>query len=199
MKYQKTTLDNGLSIIMVEHHELPVIAIELLVKAGSAHDLREKSGLAHIVAQLLREGTRSKDSLEISEEIDFIGGTLNVDCEYDSTSVTTTALVKHFKTILVLLSEVIRFPAFQLKDIEFHRDKAVASILREKDNKTSIAGRHFSKMLYGTHPYAHLPIGTVEGLKAISRNEIIQFHKTHYLPNNSILTVVGDIDPVKNT
>jgi zinc protease len=195
MKYQKSKLDNGLSIIMVEHHELPVVAIELLVKAGSAHDPQERFGLAHLVAQTIREGTRSKDSLEISEEIDFIGGSLSVDCEYDSTSITTTALVKHFKTILDLLFEVARFPAFQSKDIEFHRDKAITSVLREKDDKASIAGRHFSEMLYGAHPYAHPPIGTVEGLKAISKNEIIHFHKTNYLPNNSILTVVGDINP----
>jgi len=195
MKYQKAKLDNGLSIIMVEHHELPVVAIELLVKSGSVRDPHGKSGLAHIVAQLLREGTRSKDSLGISEGIDFIGGSLSVDCEYDSSSVTTMALVKHFKTILDLVSEVARFPAFQSKEIEFHRDKAITSVLREKDDKTSIAGRHFSEMLYGAHPYAHPPIGTVEGLKAISKNEIIHFHKSNYLPNNSILTVVGDIDP----
>ncbi len=194
MKYQKATLDNGLRVIMVEHHELPVVAIELLVRSGSVHESRKKPGLAYIVAQLLREGTQTKDSLEISESIDFIGGTLSVDCGYDLTSVTATALAKHFKTILDLLSEVARFPTFKAKDIEFHRDKAIMAILREKDNKASIAGRHFSEMLYGEHPYAHPPIGTTGGLKAISRDEIIQFHKTHYLPNNSILTVVGDID-----
>jgi zinc protease len=194
MKYQKATLDNGLRVIMVEHHELPVVAIELMVKAGSVHESREKPGLAHIVSQLLREGTRTKESLEISESIDFIGGTLSVDCGYDSSSVVTTALVKHFKTILDLLSEVARFPTFKAKDIELHRDKAITAILREKDNKASIASRHFGEMLYGEHPYAIPPIGTTKGLKAISRDEIIQFHKTHYLPNNSILTVVGDID-----
>ena len=195
MKYQKAKLDNGLSIILVEHHELPVVAIELLVRAGSVHDPQEKQGLANIVAQLLREGTRSKDSLEISEEIDFIGGTLSADSEYDSTSVTATALVKHFKSILDLLSEVARFPTFKTKDIEFQREKTLTSILREKDNKRAIASRHFSEMLYGIHPYAHPSIGTLEGLKAITRKEIIQFHKNHYLPNNSILTVVGDIEP----
>ncbi|MHC4138858.1 MAG: M16 family metallopeptidase [Planctomycetota bacterium] len=194
MKYRKATLANGLRVIMVEHHELPVVAIELLVKAGSVHESREKPGLAHIVTQLLREGTRTKGSLGISEEIDFIGGTLSVDCEYDSSSVTTTALVKHFETILNLLSEVARFPTFKTKEVELHRDKAITAILREKDNKASIAGRHFSEMLYDEHPYAHPPIGTIEGLKTISRDEIIQFHKTHFLPNNSILTVVGDID-----
>jgi zinc protease len=194
MKYRKATLDNGLRVIMVEHHELPIVAIEMLVKAGSVHESRDKPGLAHIVTQLLREGTRTKDSLEISESIDFIGGSLSVDCEYDSSSVTTTALVKHFDTILDLLSEVVRFPTFKAKEIELHRDKAITAILREKDNKASIAVRHFSEMLYGEHPYANPPIGTTKGLKAISRDEIIQFHKTHYLPNNSILTVVGDID-----
>jgi zinc protease len=194
MKDRKATLDNGLRVIMVEHHELPIVAIEMLVKAGSVHESRDKPGLAHIVTQLLREGTRTKDSLEISESIDFIGGSLSVDCEYDSSSVTTTALVKHFDTILDLLSEVVRFPTFKAKEIELHRDKAITAILREKDNKASIAVRHFSEMLYGEHPYANFPIGTTKGLKAISRDEIIQFHKTHYLPNNSILTVVGDID-----
>ena len=194
MKYRKITLDNGLRVIMVEHHELPIVAIELLVKSGSVDESRKKPGLAHIVTQLLREGTHAKGPLEISEEIDFIGGTLSVDCEYDSSSVTTTALAKHFKTILGLLSEVVRSPTFKMKEIELHRDKAITAILREKDNKASIAGRHFIEMLYGEHPYANPPIGTIEGLKAISRDEIIQFHKTHYLPNNSILTVVGDID-----
>ena len=194
MKYRKATLDNGLRVIMVEHHELPIVAIEMLVKAGSVHESREKPGLAHIVTQLLREGTRTKESLEISESIDFIGGSLSVDCEYDSSSVTTTALVKHFDTILDLLSEVVRFPTFKAKEIALHRDKAITAILREKDNKASIAVRHFSEMLYGRHPYSNPPIGTTKGLKAISRDAIIQFHKTHYLPNNSILTVVGDID-----
>ena len=194
MKYRKATLDNGLRVIMVEHHELPIVAIELLVKAGSVHESREKPGLAHIVTQLLREGTRTKESLEISESIDFIGGSLSVDCGHDSSSVTTTALVKHFETILDLLSEVARFPAFKAKEIELHRDKTITAIQREKDNKALIAGRHFSEMLYGEHPYANPPVGTTKGLKAISRDEIIQFHKTHYLPNNSILTVVGDID-----
>ena len=195
MKYQKAILANGLSIILVEHHELPVVAIDLLVKAGSVNDPQEKQGLANMVAQLLREGTCSKNSLEISEEIDFIGGTLSAYCEYDSTSITATSLVKHFKTILDLLSEVARFPTFKLKDIEFQRDKAITSILREKDNKSEIAGRHFSEMLYGIHPYAHPSIGTLEGLKTVTDKEIIEFHKKHYLPNNSILTVVGDIDP----
>ena len=194
MKYRKTTLDNGLRVIMVDHHELPIVAIELMVKAGSVHESREKPGLAHIVAQLLREGTRTKESLEISESIDFIGGSLSVDCGYDTSSVATTALVRHFDTILDLLSEVVRFPAFNAKEIELHRNKTITAILREKDNKASIAGRHFSEMLYGEHPYANPPVGTTKGLESISREGIVQFHKTHYLPNNSILTVVGDID-----
>ena len=195
MKYQKVTLDNGLCIIMVEHHELPIVAMELMVKAGSACDPQGKFGLARIVSQLLREGTHSKDSLEISEEIDFIGGSLRVRCGYDSTSISTTALVKHFKTILELLADIVRYPTFKTNEVEREREKARAAILMEKDNKMSIAIRHFSQMLYDKHPYAHPPIGTIAGLKAVSRNEINQFHKTHYFPNNVILTVVGDIEP----
>ncbi|OHB95276.1 MAG: hypothetical protein A3I59_05480 [Planctomycetes bacterium RIFCSPLOWO2_02_FULL_50_16] len=196
IKYQKATLDNGLRIILVEHHELPTVAIELLVRTGSADDPPDRPGLAHLVSQLFREGTRSKSSLEISEEIDFIGGTLRVECDYDSTSIGATALVRHFQTILNQLSEVARYPSFKPKDVEFQRDRIVVSILREKDNKRTVADRHFSEMLYGAHPYNHPPSGTANGLKAVTGEEIVQFHKRHYLPNNSILTVVGDIEPV---
>ncbi len=194
IKYQKATLDNGLRVIIVEHHELPTVAIELLVRAGSVNDPQDRPGLAHLVAQLLREGTRSKSSLEISEEIDFIGGTLRVECDYDSTSAGTTALAKHFRTVLELLSDVTRHPAFRPQDVEFQRDKAITSINRERDNKRTIARRHFTEMLYGTHPYNHPPIGTTDGIRSITAGEIAQFHKRHYLPNNSILTVVGDIE-----
>ncbi len=197
IRYQKTTLDNGLRVIIVEHHELPTVAIELLVRAGSVNDPQGRSGLAYLVAQLLREGTDLKSSLEISEEIDFIGGTLRVECDYDSTSAGTTALAKHFRTVLEMLSDVTRHPAFQPREVELQRDKAITSVKRERDNKRTIASRHFTEMLYGTHPYNHPPIGTTEGLSSITAEEIAQFHKRHYLPNNSILTVVGDIEPAE--
>ncbi|MGR3295103.1 MAG: M16 family metallopeptidase, partial [Candidatus Bathyanammoxibius sp.] len=160
IKYQKATLDNGLRVIIVEHHELPIVAIELLVRAGSVNDPQGRPGLAYLVAQLLREGTDSKSSLEISEGIDFIGGTLRVECDYDSTSAGTTALAKHFRTVLETLSDVTRHPAFRPKEVEFQRDKAITSVNRERDNKRTIARRHFAEMLYGTHPYNHPPIGT---------------------------------------
>jgi zinc protease len=197
IKYQKATLDNGLRVIIVEHHELPTVAIELLVRAGSVNDPQGRPGLAYLVAQLLREGTDLKSSLEISEEIDFIGGTLRVECDYDSTSAGTTALAKHFRTVLEMLSDVTRHPAFRPKEVELQRDKAITSINRERDNKRTIARRHFAEMLYGTHPYNHPPIGTTDGLRSITAEEIAQFHKRHYLPNNSILTVVGDIEPAE--
>ncbi|MDR4504557.1 MAG: insulinase family protein [Candidatus Scalindua sp.] len=192
--FKKTTLDNGLRIVVVEHHKFPVVAVNLLVRAGSVHDPQGHEGLANIVAQLLREGTHEKDSLEIADAIDFIGGTLSVESDCDSTSVTASALAKHFTLILKVLSDVTRSPAFPPEKTEFQRNRSIASILREKDNKMSLGSRNFIQMLYGMHPYGHPPIGTVNGLKSIKREAILAFHKEHFLPNNSILTVVGDIN-----
>ncbi len=192
--YKKVTLDNGLRVIVVEHHGFPIVAVDLLVRAGSVHDPQGNEGLAYIVAQLLREGTHEKGSLEIADAIDSVGGTMIVDGDYDSTSVTASALSKHFTLVLKIVSEVTRSPAFQLKEMKFQMDKSIASILREKDNKRSLGSRNFSRMLYGMHPYGHLPIGTVNGLQSITRDTIIEFHREHFVPKRSILTVVGDIN-----
>jgi zinc protease len=195
LNYQKTSLENGLKVIMVEHHELPTVAVELLVRAGSAHDLPGREGLAHLVSSTLLEGTTRRTSQEISEEIDFTGGTLSADCNYDSTSITATSLKRDLPTILDLITDVARHPSFPSEELERQRDKATTAILRERDDKAAIARRHFHEMLYAGHPYDHPPLGTLEGVKAVTREEVLEFHNRHYLPGNSILVVVGDIEP----
>jgi zinc protease len=197
LNYQKKTLPNGLRVILVEHHELPIIAVELMVRAGSALDPGDRPGLAHLTSSLLLEGTTSKTAQELSEEIEFIGGTLRGRCEYECTTISATSLKKDCSTLLGLLSQVVTSPSFPEEELERYREKFRASILKEKDDRRVIAERHMDELLFANHPYGHPPIGTLEGLKAITRFDVLEFHKRYYLPNNSILAVVGDFEPVE--
>lgn len=197
LNYQKKTLPNGLKVILVEHHELPVIAMELMIGAGSALDPADRPGLAHLTSSLLIEGTESKTAQELSEEIEFIGGTLRERCGYDYATLSATSLKKDLSTLLGLLSQVVMSPSFPEEELESHREKFSATIRREKDNRRIIAERHLDELLFADHPYGHPPIGTLEGLKVITRFDVVEFYKRYYLPNNSILAVVGDFEPAK--
>ncbi|MFN3466387.1 MAG: M16 family metallopeptidase [Candidatus Brocadiales bacterium] len=197
LNYQKKTLSNGLRVILVEHHELPVVAMELMIKAGSALDPADRHGLAHLTSSLLLEGTAKKTAQELSEEIEFIGGTLRERCGYDCTTLSATSLKKDLPTLLGLLSQVVLSPSFPEEELERHREEFIASILREKDDRKAVAERHMDELLFGNHPYGHPPIGTPEGLKVITRFDVVEFHKRYYLPNNSVLAVVGDFEPAE--
>ena len=197
LNYEKKTLSNGLRVILVEHHELPIVAMELMVKAGSALDPADRHGLAHLTSSLLLEGTTEKTAQELSEEIEFIGGTLREQCGYDHTTLSATSLKKDLPTLLSLLSQVVLSPSFPEEELARHREKFKASILREKDDRQVIAERHMDELLFDDRPYGHPPIGTLEGLKVITRFDVVEFYKRYYLPNNSILAVVGDFEPAE--
>ncbi len=197
LNYEKRTMPNGLRVILVEHHELPTVAIELMLKAGSILDPADRPGLAHLTSSLLLEGTTKKTAQELYEEIEFIGGTLREQCGYDCTTLTASALKKDLPALLSLLSQVVLSPSFPEEELERHKEKFKASILRERDDRQAIAERHLDELLFGNHPYGHPPIGTLEGLKVITRFDVAEFHKRYYAPNYSILAIVGDFEPVK--
>jgi zinc protease len=191
---RKETLDNGLKVIVIEHHELPVVAFRLVLKSGSAFDPPNKAGLANLTAGLLRKGTKTKDATQIAEEIDFVGGTLGAGADWDATFATCRVLNKYFDTGLELLADIILNPTFQDDEIERLRKQIVAGIMQQKDDPGSVAEENFRKFVFGEHPYGQPLEGTEESVSGITREDIVDFHKTYYVPNNAILAVVGDIN-----
>jgi len=190
---KKETLDNGLKVIVIEHHELPVVAFRLVLKSGSAYDPAGKEGLANLTAGLLRKGTKIKDATQIAEEIDFVGGTLGAGANWDATFATCYVLNKYFDTGLELLADIILDPAFKDDEIERLRRQILAGIMQQKDDPGTVAEENFRKFVFGGHPYGQPLEGTEKSVSAISREDIVSFHQTYYVPNNAILAVVGDI------
>lgn len=190
---ERTTLDNGLKVIVIEHHELPVVAFRLIFRSGSACDPVEKAGLADLTAGLLRKGTKTRTATQIAEEIDFVGGSLGAGSGADATYATCQVLAKHFDVGLDLLSDIILNPTFKEDEIERLKKQTLAAIMQQKQSPNNVADEKFNEFLFGDHPYGRPSEGTEKSVPTITREDVVDFHQTYYVPNNAILAVVGDV------
>ncbi|OGC76946.1 MAG: hypothetical protein A2Z27_06375 [candidate division Zixibacteria bacterium RBG_16_50_21] len=188
------TLPNRLQVIVIEHHELPIVAFRLVTKSGGMDDPVGKAGLANFVADLLRQGTKTRTATQISEEIDFIGGSLGAGADYDYLNVNCQVLKKHFDTGLDLLSDVVLNPIFSEEEIERLRSKRIGEIKQAWDDPETVADLKFREFLYGKNPLAFPLDGTEESVKSFTRQDVLNFHQTQFVPNNAILAVVGDVN-----
>jgi zinc protease len=191
--YEIRTLPNGLQVVAVVHHEQPVVSIRLIVRAGSALDPRDKLGLAHLAASLLDQGTASQSAQQISDSIDFIGGAMGAGAGPDLTFVNLVVMKDSFDVGLRMLSDVARRPAFAQEEIERQRQQTVSSLSVSFEDPEFVANAVFNRLVYGFHPYAMPDSGTPETLAAITRNDLVAYHRQQFVPNNAILAIVGDV------
>jgi zinc protease len=189
------TLANGLRMLFIEDHEQPVLSMNLLIKSGAATEPADRAGLAQITAGLVDTGTETRSAKQIAETIDSAGGSLDVSAEWDATTASTTVLVNRADTTAELLADVLTRPVFKPEEIERIRKQTLSALQLNLSNAGFVADQVFNKVVYGALPYAHPIGGTPVTIGALTRDEIVAFHETHYVPNNTILAVVGDLVP----
>lgn len=188
-------LKNGLSVILVESHKLPLVGIELVVKTGNAANPKGQAGLADLTAGMLDEGTKTRSALSIADDVATLGATLGTNAGWDATSVSLSSLSENLDKALAIWSDVILHPAFDEKELSRVRDNLVASLRRRKDSPPVVASVTFARVLYGAaHPYGWPSSGTEESVKALTAADVRKFWETHYHPNNAVVVVAGDID-----
>lgn len=191
---QKETLKNGLKIWLVEHHELPTVAFNLVIQAGSDHDPITQPGIASMTADVIDEGTKTRDALKISEEIETIGASFSTGSSWDGTFMTMSTLTKHLDKALDVFTDVLLNPTFPEKDFERLRKQRLTALLQQRDQPPIIANNAYSHILYGSnHPYGNNPSGTEIALKGMATADLVKFYETYYRPNNATLIVVGDV------
>lgn len=190
---KRSVLENGLTLMTVERHNLPVVKVSIGINAGNLHEPEEKSGLASLVASLLDEGTKSRTAEQISEEIEFVGGGVGASGGKDYITVKLSILKKDLDLGFDLLSDIILNPVFLEDELKKKIERIKASLKVQEENPGFLASRDFKKSVFGTHPYGRLVSGTEETLDNISRDDLVGFHSTYYVPNNATMTVVGDV------
>jgi zinc protease len=191
---QKARLANGLNVWLVEHHELPTVAFNLVLQAGADHDPADKPGIASMTADVLDEGTATRDALQIADELEFIGASLGSRSDLDGSFLTLNTIRKHLDKALAVYADVIVHPTFPAKDFERLRKQRQTSLMQQKDRPPAIASTAFNHLLYGDgHPYGRDAAGTEKSLAAMTRDDLVAFYTTYYRPNNATLIIVGDV------
>jgi zinc protease len=193
---QRATLSNGLEVVLAERSDLPLVRMQLLVDAGYAADPAIRPGLASMTATMMDEGTMSRSSLQISEELALLGASIGSGANLDLNTVSLSALKANLDPSLDLFVDVIRNPSFPESELERQRRQRLAGIQQEMAQPMGRAMRKLPPLLYGTgHAYSQ-PLtgsGTVASVEAMTRQDLQGFHQTWYTPDNATLVVAGDV------
>jgi zinc protease len=192
---QKATLSNGLKIVLAERHTAPVVNFSLLVDSGYAADPNTAPGTASFSQRMLEEGTPTRDSLKIGEELESLSANFGAGANLDWATVNLNTLKLTMDKALDIYADLILHPAFPAKEFTRLQQERIAGIRREKVQPQSMALRVVPQLLYGKgHPYS-LPLtgtGTEESVSRMTREDLAKWHETWFKPNNATLLVVGD-------
>ena len=192
---QRTTLSNGLKILVAERRAVPTVNFNLVLDAGYAADQFALPGTAALTSNMLDEGTKTRDAIRISTELARLGANLWTGSNLDTTFVGLNALKTQLDESLALYADVIRNPSFAEADLERLRRLQIAAIQREKASPFQMALRVMPRFIYGAgHAYANpgTGTGTEQSVAKITRADLVKFHQTWFKPNNATLVVVGD-------
>jgi predicted Zn-dependent peptidase len=190
--HEKKALKNGLTVLLLEKHNVPLVSFCLLVKAGSAADPADEAGLAAVTAGLLRKGTKARTAEQFASDLDFIGGAFQADAGKDFSLVSAEFLSKDLGRGLDLFSDAVLHPVFPQEEVDKLLRQALDGVKAGKDEAQSVLGTYYDAYLYGGHPYGRPVEGDEESLARIKREAIVKFYGTHYAPENAILAVAGD-------
>lgn len=195
---EKHRLENGATLLF-EKNNSKSVAVEVMFKFGSNFEDKKTLGLAHFLEHMLFEGTKNrKDSREIANEIEKYGGEFNAYTTGDRTAFFIKIISKKFEVALDILSDMVANPIFDDKIIE--KEKQV--VLKEINMVTDDSRLHqwvlLNKVLFEKHPVKNPTYGTVETVKSFDRKHIADYYYSHYIPNNMIISIVGNVDDVKN-
>ncbi|HEY0783512.1 MAG TPA: pitrilysin family protein, partial [Thermoanaerobaculia bacterium] len=194
--FAEKTLQNGLRVVVVEQHEEPLVSLHLVLEAGKIFEPTDEPGLAAATAALLTQGgTASRKASDLAATVDGIGGTLGALTDPEDAYASCAVTSDQIDLGLDLLSDVILHPSFAPEELERWRTQAQSGLRVQEQTAEYLAAATFDRVIYGSHPYGQPSQGTQASLKRISRDELVAFHKAHYLPNTAILAVVGDVKP----
>ncbi|MEK6645254.1 MAG: pitrilysin family protein [Candidatus Firestonebacteria bacterium] len=189
-------LPNGLTVILKENTANDIIGLVLFVKTGSVFENEENNGITSLTQNLLLKGTLTRNALSIANELESIGADLDVAVTEDYAEISLMATKKYFKQAFDIFADVVLNPSFPIDEIEKEKNNAISRIKSLDDSTFEFTFKRFKQELYGVHPYKFSAIGTIESIKKIKREDILNWYKRFYVPNNIVISSVGKIEEV---
>jgi zinc protease len=191
-------LPNGLRLMIVEQHELPLADFVLLVGSGGTADPAGKTGVANLTASMLREGTTTRKSLDIADQTSFLGVSLNPQASWESSTLSLHTPTAQLDSALALFADVALHPSFPTNEFDRIKKNRLTELLQLRDQGPAIANQAFPAILYGSgHPYGAPLIGTESSVTGLTTADLQAYYQTNFKPNNSTLIIVGDVNPAQ--
>ncbi|MFA6946451.1 MAG: insulinase family protein, partial [Pedobacter sp.] len=182
--YEKFILPNGLTVYLMEQHEVPVISMSAIIPAGAIYD-GEKSGLASLTAAGLKYGTKSYSKTKIEEELDFIGASLNTYANKESAGLTSRFAAKDADRVLPILKEVLVDPVFDTEEFEKERKRVLSALDQAKLSPRNVINAYWDKFIFGEHVYANPVSGSPATVGKFSIDDLKNFYKSNYSPQGA--------------
>ncbi len=189
----ETTVVNGLTVVIIEDKRLPLVSFRLALRTGDAHDPKELPGLMDMLTGLLTEGTESRNSREIADEVARLGATLQAGANSDYTTIAASSLTSFQEEIFELMADVVLRPVFPENEVELVKQNTKESLKQQRAQPSFLANEMVAKVMFGDHPYS-VTAPTPESVDAVTRDRVIEFHRSKFVPNNAVLVVAGDVD-----
>lgn len=191
---QDYRLSDGMRVVLVERHEVPLVSLELQVRGGASAQSPEEAGLAALTADMLDEGTQTRSALEIADAVDLLGASLSTTAGYDDSSVRLSVLRPRFEEGLAIVADIVVNPTFPTSELERVKKERLGRVIQRSDQPAALADDAFARVLYGPeHPYGEPLLGTAKTLEALTRDDVVAFHRERYAPGQATLVVVGDV------
>jgi zinc protease len=192
--FTRFKLKGGLEVVLAEFHDLPLVELNLVVKAGGAANPADLSGLADMTRRMLDEGTKTRTAPAIADELATLGAVLGGGSGWDSSNASLSVLTKNLSPALALFADVVTAPAFEAKEFERVRANQLTAITHRKDSPPTVASLAFSRVLYGQkHPYGWPMTGVEASLKKMTPANLRAFYEASWRPNNAVLIIAGDV------
>ena len=192
-QYEKFELENGLTIYLMEKHDVPLISVSAVFNAGAERD-GEHSGIASFTAGALRFGTAGYTKNQIDSLFNFYGSNLNTYARLDYAGLSTTIMKESANKLLPIIKDVIASPTFPEGEISKRKQRWLAELDQAKESPRAVIGSYYNKLIYGDAPYGNPVNGTKAGIERLTRNAVEEFYNFNYSPASTAISVVGDFD-----
>ena len=192
-----TTLPNGVRVLILEDHRFPTVSVQLHINgAGALFEPPELPGLAHVTAQMLREGTKGRTSKELAEEIERLGATIGATSAFGSTEavVSASGLSENFDAWFKLTTEVLLDPTFPAEELAALKKRLQAQLRQQRAAPSFLARERFNRVLFGNHPAAVIT-ATPQSVDSFTPEILARWHRESYAPQNGLLAIAGDVRP----
>lgn len=192
---QKTTLSNGITLIVIENPTTEIIAGRIFCRhAGSLWESTHQAGIFHLLGSVMSKGTHKLSSLEIAEKVESIGAGLSTDTSSDYFLVSLKTITADFPEILALAAEILRYPSFPDHEVELEKKITLQNILSQKEQPFNLAFSQLREMIYDKHPYGFSVLGTEKTVTELTVEDLKQCHDKHFTPNNLTISLAGKIN-----